>query len=744
MHRFTRLRFIAALAAAVFFAGCHKNDEPTPSVAAPLAAKVDTALANQHVSTPAWLAERLPDDAIAYLRIPSPLGMFAVPDGRALDPLLASEAHVKAIDAIKTAFANDPEIARTGLQPLVRFFFDDLASPLEIAALGMNKVASPATNALITFKVRDKTVADLNKAVAALATVPSVQLQATFDVNGDAQITIDGKPAFAHFDAAEQRVTILAGMSANAVELADQLKKLAPHAHVMRTSEAKIDQSGQGFFLWLSIESLRPLASMALSAPDKKFANDVVTQTRSVSLGWGTVNGKGRVSLLIDAPGAKLLRYLPRSAKQTTVASSGEPQWAATLSLPTSEEFAQIQQAVGDDFGPQAAQSMTDVMTKIKEYIGFDAKDLLAAVGPEVTTVGDDAGTYSAVRLRDAAKFNALVEQLVAKFKLDYETREMAGIKIHYLTISSLHAAATSARPHEPWLDIYMRIAHHYYWIETPDNLIIADIPQTLVDYHNAKSHEPVRAWLTQKQGLDDKQSLLTFSARTQNTQRAIYAIYLQGLQGLADISGAKIDLFAMPSADQIALPRNGALGLQIHASNDDAGIDFIFEQSPVEVLTSSSGSMMTGVAVVAIVAAIALPAYQDYTVRSQVSEGLVLSDAVKVAVAEYYATNGKLPRDLGAIGLPASVKGQYTQSLRLDNGTIVITFGGAASTSIKDRSLRLVPYLNANSTIVWQCGLASPPSVGKALAPALPAGMGTDVPAKYLPSVCRASDVAY
>ena len=741
MHRWSRLRFIAALAAAVFFSGCHRDESTSAAPAA--VAKVDATLARQHVSTPAWLAERLPDDAIAYLRVPSPWGLFAAPDGRSLDPLLASEAHVKAIDAIKTAFANDPEIARTGLQPLVRFFFDDLASPLEIAALGMNKVASPATNALITFKVRYKTVDELNKAVTALATVPSVQLQATFDVNGDAQISIDGKPAFGHFDAADQRVTILAGMSANAVELADQLKKMNPHAHVMRASEAKIDQSGQGFFLWLSIESLRPMASMALAAPDKKLANDVVTQTRSVSLGWGTVNGKGRVSLLVDAPGAKLLRYLPRSAKRTTVASSGEPHWAATMSLPTSEELAQIQQAIGDDFGPQAAQSLTDAMTKIKDYVGFDAKDLLAAIGPEVTMIGDDAGSYSAVRLRDSAKFNALIDQVAAKFKLAYETRDMAGIKIHYLTVPGF-SAASIPKTESPWFQLYARIGRHYYWIETPDNLLIADIPQTLIDYHNAKSHEPVGAWLTQKQGLNDKQSLLTFSARTQNTQRAIYGMYLQGLQGLADISGAKIDLFSMPTADQIALPRNGALGLQIHASNDDAGIDFIFEQSPLEALTSSSGSMMTGVAVVAIIAAIALPAYQDYTVRSQVAEGLVLSGGVKTAVAEYYATNGKLPRDLSAIGLPASVKGQYTQSVRLDSGAIVITFGGAANKAIVDKTLRLVPYVNANSTIVWQCGLAQPPNGARALAAPLADGTGADVPAKYLPSACRATDAAH
>ena len=389
-------------------------------------------------------------------------------------------------------------------------------------------------------------------------------------------------------------MTVLAGMSANAAELADQLKKLTPHAHAMRASESRIDQSGQGFFLWLSIESLRPMASMALAAPDKKFANDIVTQTRSVALGWGTVNGKGRVK-----PARRCARReaAALSAAQRE-ADDGRVQRRTALGRHdvVADRGRTRANPAGHRRGFRPAGGAVDgrrAWPRSRITSASTRKTCSPRSVRNCTVIGDDAGTYSAVRLRDAAKFNALIEQLVAKFKLAYETRDIAGIKIHYLTVPNFGAAALRSGGDSPWLDAVRRISRHYYWIETPDNLLFADIPQTLIDYHNAKSHEPVGAWLTQRQGLDDKQSLLSMSARTQNTQRALYAMYLQGLQALADISGAKIDLFAMPSADQIALPRNGALGLQIHASNDDAGIDFVFEQSPVEVLTSSSGSMM-------------------------------------------------------------------------------------------------------------------------------------------------------
>ncbi len=61
---------------------------------------------------------------------------------------------------------------------------------------------------------------------------------------------------------------------------------------------------------------------------------------------------------------------------------------------------------------------------------------------------------------------------------------------------------------------------------------------------------------------------------------------------------------------------------------------------------------LMIVVAIIAILAAIALPAYQDYVIRSQVSEGAVLSDGAKTAVAEYYSNRGAAPADNTSAGL--------------------------------------------------------------------------------------------
>src|SRR6185312_2162930 len=94
---------------------------------------------------------------------------------------------------------------------------------------------------------------------------------------------------------------------------------------------------------------------------------------------------------------------------------------------------------------------------------------------------------------------------------------------------------------------------------------------------------------------------------------------------------------------------------------------------------------LMIVVAIIAILAAIAIPAYQDYVIRSQVSEGMTLADGAKTAVAEFYSNDGHFPLTNVSAGLstPGSISGKYTSALGTGsdgNGTkgkIQVTFGG-------------------------------------------------------------------
>jgi type IV pilus assembly protein PilA len=147
---------------------------------------------------------------------------------------------------------------------------------------------------------------------------------------------------------------------------------------------------------------------------------------------------------------------------------------------------------------------------------------------------------------------------------------------------------------------------------------------------------------------------------------------------------------------------------------------------------------LMIVVAIIGILAAIAIPAYSDYTIRSQITEGLNLASDLKAGVAESYAQTGVWP-DLsdiiGSSGGAGSKGGKYVSSINVTGGVITITFGNQANTKIRDGLLSLTPGTNGNGDVIWVCGDAAAPGVSNFSGP--DAG-STDIKDKYLPASCR------
>ncbi|ENV2173395.1 pilin, partial [Neisseria gonorrhoeae] len=154
---------------------------------------------------------------------------------------------------------------------------------------------------------------------------------------------------------------------------------------------------------------------------------------------------------------------------------------------------------------------------------------------------------------------------------------------------------------------------------------------------------------------------------------------------------------------------------------------------------------LMIVIAIVGILAAVALPAYQDYTARAQVSEAILLAEGQKSAVTEYYLNNGKWPKDNDEAGVASSatdIKGKYVKEVKVENGVVTAQMASTGvNNEIKNKKLSLWAKRQAGS-VKWFCGQPVTRNDAKDAnndAVTAAAGNGNEkIETKHLPSTCR------
>lgn len=173
----------------------------------------------------------------------------------------------------------------------------------------------------------------------------------------------------------------------------------------------------------------------------------------------------------------------------------------------------------------------------------------------------------------------------------------------------------------------------------------------------------------------------------------------------IGNLAKSDVDLFNFPTARDLNLPQKGRFGMSLNSSPDFISLRISYEHSVLESISSSGG--MFAVAMVGIVAAYAVPAYRDYTVRAKVMEKMFSVYEEKQIISDSYFNTGAFPNT-------EFISENFSQSEDFDynpkNGQIIIYFNQYDDSSLSGLNITLTPQATDDGALVWNCdGTVSP-----------------------------------
>jgi type IV pilus assembly protein PilA len=152
---------------------------------------------------------------------------------------------------------------------------------------------------------------------------------------------------------------------------------------------------------------------------------------------------------------------------------------------------------------------------------------------------------------------------------------------------------------------------------------------------------------------------------------------------------------------------------------------------------------LMIVVAIIGILASLAISAYQTYTVRAQIAEGISMATGAKTPVIDAYNNTGEPPAGRAEAGmsvLATDTRGKYVSSVNVDEGRVDVTYGNDAHAAIAGQTVSFTPYITTGNMVSWRCGAAPEPQGGSLLTGngVTSSYLAPTVDLRYLPSTCR------
>jgi len=662
------------------------------------------------LSEPASLRETIPVDAVGYLRIPSPWGVFSAPKGNSLAGALAHEQHVQQIQNVETSvYQNILKKAEAFTHPVLTLVFHHLRSPIEAIVLLPENAPPPFANILISAKLNFTSIEEVNNFLKkVVAKTPPLMITSEVSPAGYGALMMGPVSVLLHYDVNTQILKVMSGTMANQALFQQTLESLVPvKQHPMYELENRVDTSHQGHFQWFNLQRILPIVFGLMPSP---FRQEVVPKLnkwglldiRGAAFGWGVRDGKGRLSVMIDAPRTGYRKFFPAISNNFSLMAAGTPKTVFSLSIPTLEWLKGFEKVFEKEAAPKELQEYQLLKEVFKQKLGFSLEDALQALGSEIIGFADEVGVFVAIR-GDKQRLPEILmalknNQELLKSGLVYETRHINGKEYHHLIMpQSLLPEDVEPEPVNNegvafLMELISRFKTNIYWMEEDGYLISAAIPQMLLDRQRHLARVPIQQWLQQQQRQDIRSSLFAISTTSKITPRNLYYGYLNMLNMVANLADANIDMFALPTVTELNLPNiDGTYGLQLDIADSGFALELTFETHPLEFV-----GMGTMAATVGILAAVAIPAYADYMKKAQVAEGIALLSGIKTLAAVYFIDLGRFPE---VEEIEAVTSGKYTKNIRL----LDTKDGYSAEFNDPGISGKLILRYDAN-TRTWTC----------------------------------------
>ena len=363
-------------------------------------------------------------------------------------------------------------------------------------------------------------------------------------------------------------------------------------------------------------------------------------------------------------------------------------------------------------------KTWNEISAKFSQVMGFEAADLLKAYDQKLLMVNDQAGRWMALKIKDQNIHKNIFNKFSSLVDAKASSQSLAGIEINQMHFSGLlqlfltQKEADMPKDFEQISQVLGMFKQHSYWVRKGDVIYFAAVPQILAEKFNSNKTQQLSDWLNHNQQVNWDSAILAYGKEIDNLPKDIYHIYLSVIQVLGDMAGTHVDLFQLPTASELNLPRTGRMNMAIHSDSEKVSLKLAYEYSVLESLLSGDSSMMT-LYTVSIMMAYAVPAYRDYTVRAKVAEALSASAGTKLAIAEHFISEGSLVNlDTGSLAVLEGIE------VEAGSGTIILQLNHWDDQMNHSDYVYLIPEFYENGHIEWRCE--------------------SNIKASYLPNMCR------